>query len=65
MDERVETRPTTKLSILPPIVVSIFREQPGGNRELLLSWSYDGPLPEMRETVCLDRGVSNLSSDRA
>ena len=65
MDERGETRPTVKLSILPPIVVSIFREQPGGDRELLLSWSYDGPLPEMRETICLEGRVPNLSSDRA
>lgn len=65
MDGEKETRSVGELSILPPIVVSVFREQPGGDRELLLSWPLDGPLPDMRETVCLDRRVPNLSSDRA
>lgn len=65
MDEKGETRPATELSILPPIIVSIFREQHDGDRELLLSWPLDGPLPEMRETVCLEGGVPNLFSDRA
>ena len=60
-----EIRSSDNLPILRPLFVEIFREQPDGNRELVLSWALDGSLPEMQETVFVDGRVSNLFSHEA
>lgn len=62
MDER-KTGSIGGLSILPPITVKVFKLESETDRELLLQFECDGPLPDMQETVCLGREVSDLFSE--